>query len=165
MSRSGSWMLALALVLMAGRAHACSIKGKVWPTEAELADSSALVFVVRIDADHGIDPLLLAMLRNQTPSEPDLAEMQMPRPVQGTVLRMLKGQLPADIRLEGASNNCDGPHLEVGKRYLVFADSQTGQRGTFIARVGSFPLNDTSYSNASLQQVEARLSQEDHTTP
>lgn len=154
-----------ALVLMAGPVHACSIKGKVWPTPSELADSSALVFVVRIDALHGTDPLLRAMLRSQTPSAPDLAEMQMPRPAQGTVLRSLKGHLPEAIRLQGASNNCDGPHLEVGRVYLVFAGLETGLRGAFIARKGSFLVDDTSYSNTSLRQVEARLFPEERTTP
>ncbi|MEJ1096649.1 MULTISPECIES: hypothetical protein [unclassified Pseudoxanthomonas] len=146
----------MASMMTSGSAMACSIPGKQWPTTAELAIASDLVFIAHVERIRRMSPEDTKLMEAISSGNPPLNVAFLPptHPADFSVLRVLKGTVPEHVLLQSAVQNCSGVHLEEGGDYLIFAN-RPSMAGDDIAPIkGSFKLDDSEYTQDELRKVE-----------
>ncbi len=138
----------------------------VWPTSAELATASELVFIARIDAVRPLSQNEAQFLREGHLEVPVGTPFRYPTASAAfSLIRDLKGRAPAHVSIQGATDNCSGISLEPGSDYLIFASTPGDPGGDIVPVKGSFKLDDSPSAQAELRKVETQLLQQTPAKP
>jgi hypothetical protein len=135
------------------------------PPLAELARSADLIAVVHVS---GIKPMSAeeAAFTERTYANPPLnVEIRFPSPsAEFSVIRTLKGSIPADSPLRSGADSCEVMLLE-GRRYLIFARAPDRQGAEIVPLHGTFTIDPSQYSLNALAEVEHSLNSSNPTPP
>ncbi len=135
------------------------------PPLAELAQSSDLVAIVHISRIKPMTAEQVDFTRRTYANPPLNVEIRFPSPsAEFTVIRTLKGPVPASLPLRSGADSCEVMLME-GRDYLIFGRTSSGPDAEIVPLHGTFTIDQSPASTNMLADVERSLSSSNPTPP
>jgi hypothetical protein len=135
------------------------------PVYSELVKSSDLVAVVRVQRIRPLSQEQKAEMDRLFTDPPLDTPFRFPTTsAEFSTIRVLKGKLPAQSRLQNGATSCDVV-LSENNDYLIFANLADAHGDEIVPLYGTFRLDESQYSLIALAEVESALTPSNRTQP
>jgi hypothetical protein len=134
------------------------------PSYRELANTSELIAVIHVERVRPLSPADEAFIEKVFTDPPLNVVIHLPTAsAEFSTIRLLKGEQPEQSLIQSGVTSCDVSFQE-GKDYLVFSQ-RPGPSGEIVPLYGTFTIDQSQHSLATLAEVESFLSPNNSAKP